>query len=102
VSNKNNNIRKAIKRPTAVWFGLLSIVWLQLAFAVHQFDHVADYVGDTCEVCVQLDRVDDVTVDHALPVAEIHTSASLLAPPSSRAATFGIVRGFHSRAPPFI
>jgi hypothetical protein len=102
VSYKNNNIRRIIERPATVWLGLLSIAWLQLAFAVHQFDHVADYVGDTCEVCVQLDRIDDVTVDHALPVAEMHPGASLLAPPSSKAGTYGIVRGFLSRAPPFI
>lgn len=102
MANKNNNMLNLTGRPIAVWVGLLSIAWLQLAFAVHQFDHVADYVGETCQVCVQLDRVDDVTVDHALPAADIHATIAVAIPSSDGLATHGIVRGFNPRAPPFI
>lgn len=39
---------------------LVSLAWMQLALAGHQFEHSATY-AESCDVCVQLDRLDDVS-----------------------------------------
>ena len=41
---------------------LLAIAWMQLSVAVHQFDHSTHAGTEACTVCIQLDRLDDVTV----------------------------------------
>ena len=80
---------------------MLPIAFLQLAIAVHQFDHVAEYIEGTCHVCVQLDRV-DAAVNHPaekapLPLIEFLESE---APPILVARES--VRNFDSRAPPLL
>ena len=50
--------------PRASWLALLSLAWMQLAIAGHQFEHSAHY-ADVCEFCVQVDRLDNVVA--ALP-----------------------------------
>jgi hypothetical protein len=54
----------------ASWLVLLSLAWMQLALAGHQFEHSPTYTG-SCEICVQFDRLDDVIpvdadAEHAL------------------------------------
>jgi hypothetical protein len=84
----------------ASWLALLSLAWLQVSLASHQFDHVAAYPADTCHVCVQLDRIDDVVVDqadsHAVPFGRY---AEPRRSPAVVVAT-ALVRHFESRAPP--
>lgn len=99
--NKNNTPVDRYERRGAVWLALLAVAWLQLAVAVHQFDHAAEYLGETCSVCVQLDRTNDATVDHSVPdtLRVASTSRARESASSSVAAPF--VPGFRSRAPPF-
>ena len=62
---KNNTLAVAQRWRGAFWLALLSIAWLQVSFAAHQFDHSADVVfEDTCHACSHLDRLND-----ALPTA---------------------------------
>jgi hypothetical protein len=99
LTNKNNNIAISILRPRHAWVALLPIAWLQLTLAVHQFNHVADYVDDSCHVCVQLDRM-DASADQAAREAPLQLiSAVLPAAPSDTVRRF-LVRNFDSRAPP--
>jgi hypothetical protein len=86
-------------RKAAAWTALLAIGWLQLSIAVHQFDHVAEYVEDSCDVCIQLDRVDAVVGPAAdgpqLPefgLSDFDTTALSIGRDT--------IRGFDSRAPP--
>ena len=41
---KNNNLADRHHQRGAISFALLSVAWLQLTIAVHQFEHVAGYV----------------------------------------------------------
>ena len=97
--NKNNNMAISILRPRYAWVALLPIAWLQLTFAVHQFDHVAEYVEDSCHVCVQLDRIDASTnyAAHEAPL-QLISAVSAAAPSDSKRRV--VVRNFDSRAPP--
>jgi len=99
--NKNNNLATSVPRRPFPWFALLPIALLQLTIAIHQFDHVADYIESACDVCVQLDRVDaavDNSTAASLPLStEIQKSG---APAISVARV--LVRNFDSRAPPQI
>ncbi len=85
----------------ASWLALVSLAWMQLSFAGHQFEHSAAY-ADSCEACVQLDRLDDLIAEppavSALhrptgrePILQVPTVASVAAVPA-----------FNPRAPPFI
>lgn len=58
----------------AVWFLFVALAWLQLAWAGHQFQHVAGDLGAPCTVCLQLDRLDSVP-------AEPPVEAKLFRPP---------------------
>ena len=48
--------------PRASWLALLSLAWMQLAIAGHQFEHSAAYT-EFCDVCVQVDRLDDLVAE---------------------------------------
>lgn len=80
---------------------MLPIALLQLTIAIHQFDHVAEYIEGACHVCVQLDRI-DVAVDHPTEEAaqlsinflEVEAPPILIARES--------LRNFDARAPPSI
>ena len=87
-------------RRGAIRFALLSVAWLQLTIAVHQFEHVAGYVDDSCHVCVQLDRIDDALTGGAVPVAASATAqgGNLQLPAGFVSHT--LTRSFDSRAPP--
>ena len=89
-----------MKRRGTVWFALLSVAWLQLSVAVHQFDHVADYVEETCKVCTQFDRIDDAVVDDAASTAITLFEDILAARAPTDFAGRTFIRGFDSRAPP--
>ena len=100
VSHENNNLANPTQRRAALWFALLSVAWLQLAVAIHQFDHVAEYVDDSCQVCIQLDRADDAVANHASSTA---IEASVDAPAWQAPAGIvvrALIRGFDARAPP--
>ena len=99
--NENKNIAASIVRRRATWIALLPIAWLQLAVAVHQFDHVADYAEESCHVCVQLDRI-DAAVDHPTERALLLSIDFLEPAAPSISVSQNAVRNFDTRAPPYL
>ena len=78
---------------------LLAFTCAQLAYGAHQFDHQATDVGESCEICLQTDRTDDVL--HSVQSDEI--SFNKPATGVDQIATSPAVRyhrHYHSRAPP--
>lgn len=97
--NNNNSPFDERRLRRAAWLGLVSLAWLQLTLASHQFDHVA-YLADTCHVCVQLDRIDDAAVDQSEPLpGPFGRHVETLRPTPAVASTVSF-RHFDSRAPP--
>ena len=86
-------------RRRAAWIALLPIALLQLAIAIHQFDHVAGYNGGICHVCVQLDRI-DAAVDHPAEKAPQPSIEFLETEAPAVLVAREVVRNFDSRAPP--
>ena len=86
----------------ASWFAFLCLALLQLAVAGHQFEHHAEFSADTCHVCVQLDRIDDTTVDSLAnqPALVSAPAAFLTFSAAFAGATF--FRHFDTRAPPVV
>jgi hypothetical protein len=87
--------------PRASWLALLSLAWMQLAIAGHQFEHSADYT-DVCEFCVQVDRLDDVV---AAPPATLEVPR-LASHPGISLAEGSVadleISCFNPRAPPLL
>ena len=88
-------------RRRVTWLALLPIALLQLTIAVHQFEHVSEYVDGTCHICGQLDRF-DAAVDHPAEGAPQSSSDPLkpAAPPALLARNSA--RIFEPRAPPVL
>jgi hypothetical protein len=101
LTNKLNNLAPSILRRRVSWFALLPIVLLQLTIAVHQLDHVSEYVDGACHICGQLDRL-DAAVDHpaervpqpSVDLLELEAPRVLLARDAARI--------FEPRAPPIL
>ena len=45
------------------WLVVVALAWSQLASATHQLDHHASDLGETCAICLKLDRDDDALLD---------------------------------------
>ena len=78
---------------------LAMLAWSQLSFAAHQFDHSMVDTGETCTICLQLERDDDAlldVVDAGLPLA-VPESIDGTAPVAIRTERFS---PFASRASP--
>jgi hypothetical protein len=101
LTNKNYNLAASILGRRASWIALLPIALLQLTVAVHQFDHVAEYIEGACHICVQLDRV-DAAVDH--PAEDTSKQSFDFLKPEIPEALIAreSVRNFDSRAPPIL
>lgn len=85
----------------ASWLALVSLAWMQLAFASHQLEHSAAYT-DVCDACVQLERLDDIVVGDA-PAAEVSGNPhQMLLDQSAAPLVASVVAGFSARAPPAI
>jgi hypothetical protein len=87
---------------SASWLALLSLAWLQLALASHQFEHAAAFSADTCHVCVQLDRIDDTAVDSTAGQPVQVSAPVALRPSPASFITAAPDRHFGARAPPVI
>ena len=98
---KNSNILISTCRlQRATWLSLVALVWLQLTMVSHQFDHVANYFSDSCHVCAQLDRVNEVVHDHAAQ-ALVFVVSAVSPVVDSRGVTPQVIdRQFDARAPP--
>lgn len=75
MQKKSNILTSPRRLQRTTWLSLVALAWLQLTMANHQFDHVADYFSDSCHVCAQLDRVDEVVNDHAAETLAFDVSA---------------------------
>ena len=90
------------KRPGLIAYAVLfALALFQLGFAVHQGEHAASDIAETCSICAHYDQHDDVpfVADAAAPIEPAMRSAlpaeALL--PGRATCTF-----FQSRAPPTI
>lgn len=63
------------RMTTTKWLMLFAMMWSQLVFAGHQFDHNVSDSSGSCSVCVQLDRDDHLTADHHKPELSSHSEA---------------------------
>ena len=81
-------------------FALMCVALLQLTVAAHQFEHVAGWVGDSCHVCIQLDRIDDAVTSDAAPSPAPVMAHGGNSQPQAGLISRAIIRGFDSRAPP--
>ena len=90
------------RRHGTLRLALLGMLVLQLSSALHHFEHVAGYVDTTCEMCVQLDRVNDAVPGDATPSLEL----SIVSGPAPRLLSENVasasVRDFDARAPPYL
>ena len=60
----NSDSRPAPTRISAFkWLVVVALAWSQLASAAHQQDHHAMDLGETCAICLKLDRDDDALID---------------------------------------
>ena len=100
--HKNNNLCENGPRRSAVWLALLSVAWLQLSSAAHELDHVAEQIGESCQVCLQLDRVDDVAADHSAAATLVPLFAAEILRPETEFSGQLFLLGFDPRAPPQI
>jgi hypothetical protein len=100
VAQQNNRTPGPNRLRKASWLALLSLAWLQLSLASHQFDHVVTYLADTCHVCVQLDRADDVAADQPMAVAVPFGAPVYAERLTVNVADAADVRQFDPRAPP--
>ena len=79
---------------------LLSLAWMQLAMAGHQFEHDVSGSLETCEICIQFDRADDALVPQ-LSNCDFHGLALPLAHAAQTCVIAAeVFSGFRSRAPP--
>ena len=78
---------------------LVAIAWTQLSVAAHQFDHDAHAGAEACTVCIQLERLDDATLqsDAAQLTSTIPAAVPLLPQTANPSRSF---RHYASRAPP--
>jgi hypothetical protein len=102
VAYKSNKTSGPKRLRRVSWLALLSLAWLQVSLASHQFDHVAEYSADTCHVCVQLDRLDDLAVDQ--PDSQLIAFGRYVERRHLPAAVVdaAFVRYFETRAPPVL
>jgi hypothetical protein len=85
----------------ASWLALVSLAWMQLAFAGHQFEHSATY-ADSCDACVQLDRLDDVAAQPPVALDFLRPDERDAIPRFETPADVVSVKAFNPRAPPVI
>ena len=100
VSSTLGNIFDVNRLRKATLLALFALASMQLAMAGHQFDHAAASAVESCHVCVQADRLDDLAVD-AAPQTEFYPQVQI-APQQLIATTRAdaSARNFNSRAPP--
>ena len=86
---------------TPKWLMLLSLAWFQVSLAAHHDEHGIDEheSAETCTICLQLDRADDVIVDAVSTPLSPSSSFEAIAP--QRVETrFGRFSLYQSRASP--
>lgn len=97
----DRDILFARKRLRAsAWLTLLSLALVQLSLASHQFDHHATELAESCEVCVQLERLDDAASGHIAPDAAITVGYEAGLQDSAKVFLPSRTDSYLSRAPP--
>ena len=98
--SKSSKLFNLIRLGRATWLALFALAAMQLVFADHQFDHSAGTAAETCHVCAQADRLDDVVTDEAptsLALNGTYVDATQVVVSWSDDTAY---RNFDSRAPP--
>ena len=99
--NRDNEYAKR-RLKAGSWLALLSLALLQFSLASHQFDHPAGDLAESCDICVQLERFDDVLTDHASPTVETPGPVGHGPAKPLHVAALASVQTSWSRAPPVI
>lgn len=87
------------KSGPALCLLLFALAWFQLAYASHQFEHVAGDVAGACVVCTQLERLDSGAFHEPGEIG--FTAAAPAAAARDGAAVVPVaIRRYRSRAPP--
>ncbi len=89
-----------MKTSAAKWILAAALLWSQVVFAEHQFEHAPGDLDKSCVVCVQLDRDDGAFVNAAHPELD-HCK---IYPPEPTSMGFNLpvkrVANYRSRASP--
>ena len=86
----------------SAWLTLLSLALFQLTLAGHQLDHEPTEQVDHCEICVKLERLDDVTTGQELPVETPGMASDSEPTDPVVAAISSRPNAFDSRGPPTV
>ena len=98
--SESSTIFSTIRLRKATWLALFALATMQLVFVGHQFDHSAGTAAETCHVCAQADRLDDVVIDDTpvlLAFDDKHVDSLQVVVSWSGDTAY---RNFDSRAPP--
>lgn len=98
--SKSSKLFNLIRLGRATWLALFALAAMQLVFADHQFDHSAGTAAETCHVCAQADRLDDVVTDETpilLAFNGAHVASTQVVISWSDHTAY---RNYDSRAPP--
>jgi hypothetical protein len=97
----DRDILFARKRLRAsAWLTLLSLALVQLSLASHQFDHHAADLVEKCEICVQLERLDDAASGHMAPDIAIPVASEVQHLAAAHAANPTRLEAYRPRDPP--
>ena len=81
--------RHQLARTAPLRLLVLLLAWSQVSLAAHQFEHSIDDVAESCNVCLQFERYDDVVT-----IAECQVSV----PAASHALAAHALTAFHASA----
>ena len=84
----------------SAWLTLLSLALVQLSLASHRFDHAATDLVDNCDVCVQLERLDDAASGHIPPDVAIAAAYESVPHSVDSVSELPRVYAYRPRAPP--
>ena len=100
MQSKDYKLFSPFRLRKAAWLALVALAFLQLSIAGHQFDHSLSSVTDTCDLCVQLDRMDDGMAGHAASQFTYFGVPTQIPLVSTLTVDDVCVHGFNPRAPP--
>ena len=81
--------RHQLARTAPLRLLVVLLAWSQVSLAAHQFEHSIDDVAESCNVCLQFERYDDVVT-----IAECQVSI----PAASHAVAAHAPAAFHASA----
>ena len=88
------------RRRAPALFGIFALALLQVSFASHQFQHVADHGFGVCHSCTAYNQVDDAPIPDT-PPTKLSAELNVAIEPKTYSFTAAPVsRAYQPRAPP--